>query len=63
MSPLSDPQYSFLGRLLHRIALGHSSIADVSFDLDQLTVQTDPADIARQPHVFMRAWHVPVLPC
>lgn len=53
MSPLSDPQYSFLGRLLHRIALGHTPIADVTFDLDQLTVQADPADIARQPHVFI----------
>ena len=48
-----DPDYSFLERLLHRLALHYGPIADMSFDLDQMTVQADPAEIVLQRHVFV----------
>ncbi len=48
-----DPDYSFLDRTLHRLALHYTPIADVSFDLDQATVRTDPSDIVSRRHVFV----------
>lgn len=48
-----DPDYSFLDRLLHRLALNCPPIADVGFDLDQATVHTDPAEIVNRRHVFV----------
>ena len=48
-----DPDYSFLDRLLHRLALDCAPVADVGFDLDQAMVQTDPAEIVHQRHVFV----------
>jgi hypothetical protein len=48
-----DPDYSFLDRTLHRLALHYTPIADVSFDLDQSTVRTDPSDIVSRRHVFV----------
>ena len=48
-----DPDYSFLERLLHRLALHYRPIAEMSFDMDQMTVQTDPAKIVSQKHVFV----------
>jgi hypothetical protein len=50
---LIDPDYNFLDRTLHRLALHYAPIADVSFDLDQATVRTDPADIVSRRHVFV----------
>jgi hypothetical protein len=50
---LSDSDYSFLERLLHRLALHYRPIADVSFDLDQATVRADSAQTAAQKHVFV----------
>lgn len=48
-----DPDYSFPDRLLHRLALNCALIAEVGFDLDQATVQTDPGRIVHQRHVFV----------
>jgi hypothetical protein len=48
-----DPDYNFLDRTLHRLALHYAPIADVSFDLDQATVRTDPAEIVSRRHVFV----------
>ena len=48
-----DPYYNFLDRTLHRLALHYAPIADVSFDLDQITVRTDPSDIVSRRHVFV----------
>lgn len=48
-----DPDYNFLDRTLHRLALHYAPIADVSFDLDQATVRTDPSDIVSRRHVFV----------
>jgi sulfotransferase family protein len=50
---LIDPDYNLLDRTLHRLALQYTPIADVSFDLDQITVRTDPADIVSGRHVFV----------
>ncbi len=45
--------YSFLDRLLHRLALGNAAIADFSFDMDQRQVRADPAEIVTRRHVFV----------
>jgi len=50
---LSDSGYGLLERLLHRLALQSASIAEMSFELDQKTVRTDPAGIRNQRHVFV----------
>jgi hypothetical protein len=50
---LIDPDYSFLDRTLHRLALHYTPIADVSFDLDQSTVRSDPSNIVSRKHVFV----------
>jgi hypothetical protein len=50
---LTDPDYSFLDRTLHRLALHYTPIADVSFDLDQSTVRSDPSSIVARRHVFV----------
>jgi hypothetical protein len=50
---LNDPDYSFLDRTLHRLALHYAPIADVSFDLDQSTVRGNPLDIVARKHVFV----------
>ena len=49
----ADPDYGFLARLLHRLALQYRPVAETSFDIDQATVRTDPAVAARQRHVFV----------
>jgi len=46
-------EYSFLDRMLHRAALQVGPIAELSFDLDQKSVKTDPADVAAGKHVFV----------
>ena len=48
-----DPDYNLLDRTLHRLALHYAPIADVSFDLDQATVRTDPSEIVSRRHVFV----------
>lgn len=45
--------YSFLDRLLHRLALQAAPIAEASFDLDQRTVGSDPEQIVGGRHVFV----------
>jgi hypothetical protein len=50
---LADPDYSFLERLLHRLALQYRPIAEMSVDLDQMTVRTDPSQVVAQRHVFV----------
>ncbi len=50
---VSDPDYSFLDRVLHRLALHYTPIADVSFDLDQASVHADVSDVRSRKHVFV----------
>jgi Sulfotransferase family len=50
---VADPDYSFLDRLLHRLALNYAPIAEMSFDLDQMLVQADPSKIVLERHVFI----------
>lgn len=50
---MSDSGYSLLDRMLHRLALQFGSIAEMSFDLDQNMVQTNPETIVPQKHVFI----------
>ena len=45
--------YSFLDKLLHRLALQAAPIAELSFDIDQRMVGTDPKDIVGERHVFV----------
>ena len=45
--------YSFLDKLLHRLALQAAPIAELSFDIDQRIVGTDPKDIVGERHVFV----------
>jgi len=45
--------YSFLDQLLHRLALQAVPIAELSFDIDQRMVGTDPKDIVGERHVFV----------
>ncbi|MEJ2033377.1 MAG: sulfotransferase [Deltaproteobacteria bacterium] len=46
-------QYGFFDQLLHRLALQYRLIAEMSFDLDQSLVKTNPAEISLQRHVFV----------
>lgn len=48
-----DSDYSLLERLLHRLALQYRPIAEMSVDLDQMTVRTDPSAVVSQRHVFV----------
>ena len=50
---MSDSGYGFLDKLLHRLALQSASVAELSFDLDQRMVKTDPEKIRNQRHVFV----------
>jgi len=50
---LSDSNYGFLDRLLHRIALQFDFIAESSFDVDQNLVKADAAEIVAGQHVFI----------
>jgi sulfotransferase family protein len=50
---LVDSDYSFLERLLHRLALHYRPIAEMSVDLDQMTVRGDPSEVVSQRHVFV----------
>ena len=50
---MSDSGYSFLDRLLHRLALDYGSIAEMSFDLDQKMVRVDQDEIVSRQHVFI----------
>jgi hypothetical protein len=50
---LPETRYNFLDRLLHRLALQYGAIAEMSFDLDQKMVRTDPAEIRNRRHVFV----------
>ncbi len=45
--------YGFLDRLLHRLALQATPIAELSFDIDQKLVRTDPREIVGERHVFV----------
>ncbi len=45
--------YSMLDRFLHRLALQVVPIAELSFDMDQRTVHSDPGDIVGERHVFV----------
>jgi len=45
--------YSFLDQLLHRLALQVGPIAEMSFDIDQRMVDTDPREIVGERHVFV----------
>ena len=45
--------YTLLDRLLHRLALQSSSVAEMSFDIDQTRVSVDSADVASRRHVFV----------
>lgn len=46
-------EYSFLDRVLHRLALQWVPIAEFSFDLDQKLVYSDPKDIVSERHIFV----------
>ena len=48
-----DSDYSFLERLLHRLALHYRPIAEMRDDLDQMTVRGDPSEVVSQRHVFV----------
>ena len=48
-----DSDYSFLERLLHRLALQYRPIAEMSVDIDQMTVRADPSQVVSQRHVFV----------
>jgi hypothetical protein len=50
---VADSAYSFLDRLLHRLALAYAPMAEASFDMDQATVRADPARVASERHVFV----------
>ena len=50
---MPESGYSALDRLLHRLALQYGAIAELSFDLDQRMVKTDPSEIRQQRHVFV----------
>jgi hypothetical protein len=45
--------YGVLDKVLHRIALQATPVAEMSFDMDQRMVKTDPAAIVGLPHVFV----------
>ncbi|SLN70773.1 sulfotransferase [Oceanibacterium hippocampi] len=45
--------YSVLDRILHRAALQALPIAELSFELDQKMVRSDPKDIVGDRHVFV----------
>jgi hypothetical protein len=45
--------FSFLDQLLHRLALQVTPVAELSFDMDQHMVRTDPNDIVNERHVFV----------
>ena len=50
---MSNSDYNFLDRLLHRLALQYNFIAEMSFDIDQKIVSDDSQDINQQQHVFI----------
>ncbi len=50
---MSESGYSFLDRLLHRLALQFGPIAELSFEFDQRMVRPDVAEIVSQRHVFV----------
>lgn len=50
---MPESGYGFLDRLLHRLALQYGAIAEMSFDLDQKMVRTDPDEIRNRRHVFV----------
>jgi hypothetical protein len=45
--------YRLIDRALHRLALQAAPIAEMSFDIDQQLVGSDPKDIVEAPHVFV----------
>lgn len=50
---MSDSSYSFLDKVLHRLALQFSSIAELSFELDQQLVKGKLNEIRCQRHIFV----------
>ncbi len=50
---MADNPYGPLDRFLHRLALHYPSSAEMSFDLDQMMVRSDPRAIAGRRHVFV----------
>jgi len=51
-SKLKNPDYSFGDKLLHRLTLGIPAIARVSFEIDGLAAEIEPATSAEK-HVFI----------
>ncbi|SON56848.1 hypothetical protein HDIA_3307 [Hartmannibacter diazotrophicus] len=47
------PSYSFLDRMLHRAALQVVPIAELSFDLDQKSIDKKARDVTNEKHVFV----------
>lgn len=45
--------YSFLDKILHGLALQAAPIAELTFDIDQRMIGTDPDEIVRERHVFV----------
>jgi hypothetical protein len=50
---MPETAYNGLDRLLHRLALGYPTIAEMSFELDQLLAPHDVALATRGHHVFV----------
>ncbi len=47
------PAYRLLDQILHRLALQATPIAELSFDIDQRIVRTDPNEIVDKRHLFI----------
>ena len=50
---MAETGYNVLDRILHRLVLQFRPIAELSFELDQRVVETDPAEIIPRRHVFV----------
>ena len=51
--PLAETGYSFLSRVLHRVALGSDAVAEASFDIDRKAFPADAAAVAEKRHIFV----------
>jgi len=50
---LSDINYSFFDLVLHKLALNYNSIAELSFEFDQITVKTESQAWIEEKHIFV----------
>ncbi|MES9884954.1 MAG: sulfotransferase [Sedimenticola sp.] len=50
---MSNLNYSFLDKVLHRLALQYRIISEVSFELDQKIVGNNAEDVFKKRHVFI----------